>query len=695
MKQKKPKRNKSGKGANGKHKTFANPTSPKAAAHRMISKAHSLMLDEAEALRNKREFGGAEPLVDKVLTSNPDNFRAITIKGLILRDTARPEESRALLERALDMEPGNGSVMLNLGICYAYLRMSDEAAVMFHQIIDGDSEAYSDLMKSDACVNMANIYIQTGRILISGTYYYRALSFNPRGFYGQLGLSTWLTAEGRQEEAIALLKRLASTFPEHRELPAHLGQAQMANQDYRDAIENLQKGLENTPDNPTIMQNLAGAMYNTGRLKEGEETILKAIDIAPQNDDFWSFYIFNSDFSPQLTVEGAQAMRKEFNDRHVRPLMANIKPHTNDPDPDRKIRIGYVSADFKRHSAAHVFGSVIFEHDTSRFHTTCYYNDTKIDPMTQRFMDSSDEWRVIEALNHEQLAQTIRDDKIDILVDLSGHSAGHRLLTFAQKPAPVQVSAFGYVSGTGVETMDYLFTDKVLVPPEEQQYYQEEIYYLPTTLFYDPLGDLPDLMDVPALKRGNITFGCFNRSMRVSVETLAIYAVIMNAVPNSHMIFKGDFDAFEVQTRIVSIMEERGVGRERLTFWPHTKWADHMATIRGVDIMLDPIPHGGGITVIDPLVMGVPVVSLKGHVMTHRIGASILTATGMAEWAANDVREYRDIAVNLASDMDYLVKRRAELRDMVFSSPIGNAKKFVAAAESAYKEIWKRWCESQ
>jgi predicted O-linked N-acetylglucosamine transferase (SPINDLY family) len=291
------------------------------------------------------------------------------------------------------------------------------------------------------------------------------------------------------------------------------------------------------------------------------------------------------------------------------------------------------------------------------------------------------------------VASLIQQDQIDILVDLSGFTEGNRLLVFARKPAPIQITAWGYIGGTGMKAMDVFFADEVVVPPEERALYAEEVRYLPSVVCYYPFEPFPPVNALPALMGRGLTFGSFNRLAKITEASFRVWAEVLLAVPHSRMVLKTpELDQLSEQERIRDRFVAYGVAPERVVLLGRTSWAEHVAAFNQVDIGLDPFPHGGGVTALEGLMMGVPVVTLKWPTIPGRLSAAILTPLGLTDWIADSPEAYVRIAVEKSRDLMALSVLRKQLRGRMTSSLIGDPKAYARAVESEYRLLWQEWC---
>jgi len=459
------------------------------------------------------------------------------------------------------------------------------------------------------------------------------------------------------------------------------------------AIRAYQIAVTLVPNQGTLYNNIGSSCQSLGKVKESAVHYERALKIIPTMTHAWNGYIFTLDLDPTITPEEHQRVRGKF--EQTQPAQTQI-PHTNAPEGEKKLKIGYVSGDFWEHSAAYIFGGMITEHDRENFELFCYSNGTIDDPMTARFKACISNWRNIYDLSDQKAYDLIRKDGIDILIDLSGHSAGNRLAVFAMKPAPIQVHAWGYATGTGLKAIDYYFADETVLPPDEQKYHAEKIHYLPCLVTSSFPNEFPPVGQLPAEIRGNVTFGSFNRIGKISDEAYEAWAKILHAVPNSELLMKtAELSSKESQNRITAKFLNYGISGDRIIYGGHSHWQANVALMREVDIVLDSFPHGGGVTAMECLMMGVPYVSKLGTTLGSRGSSSILKNVGLGDWVAHDVDEYIKIAVEKANDLEALAKLRGELRGMFKSSVVGDSKQYCQIVEGEYRKIWQKWCSEQ
>jgi predicted O-linked N-acetylglucosamine transferase (SPINDLY family) len=358
------------------------------------------------------------------------------------------------------------------------------------------------------------------------------------------------------------------------------------------------------------------------------------------------------------------------------------------------LRIGYVSPDLNAHSLALFLLPILETHDRRQFHITCYSNGWITDDMTARLRAAAQAWHATAGWTDERMASQIVDDEIDILVDLAQHTNANRLLVFARKPAPVQVTYLGCPGTTGLKTFDAQISDPYIDPPGETQAYSTEpIVRLPETYWcLRPLDDAPAVGPLPALANGYITFGCLSKLAKLSPSAMRLWAGILKRVEESRLLLSAPRDAN--RKSVLKIFESEGVDPNRVELISAVPFHDYLALHNRIDIALDPFPYNGGTTTCQALSMGVPVITLAGKVAVQRSGVSLLSNVGLPELIAKTPEQYLQISLNLAGDLPRLSSLRSGMRDRLLASPLMNMPRFVGNLETIYRTLWRRWCGS-
>jgi predicted O-linked N-acetylglucosamine transferase (SPINDLY family) len=414
--------------------------------------------------------------------------------------------------------------------------------------------------------------------------------------------------------------------------------------------------------------------------------------INPNDDVALQSRIFSLDFCAGDDAL-QQAARSEWWHRIGARISARHPPHhENGLDPTRRIVVGYVSGDFRHHSAAYAFRPVLQNHDKSQFEVICYSTSPTKDDVTNSFRHISDQWRDVVRWSDEQLADCVRADKVDILIDLSGHTKGNRLRVFARKPAPIQVTAWGHASGNGCPTIDYLFADPVMIPARIRDLFAEQIYDLPCTIIIEPPPLDQRASEPPVTSNGYVTYGVFTRASRLSNSALETWGRILRSDVTSRLIVKDRLlNDVSIQTRLIENLAAHGITSDRVSLMGSTSREEHLAAYRHVDICLDPFPDGGGVSTWEALHMGVPVVTKLGSSRSSRIGGAILSAIDMSGWVAVNEDQYVDIA--LQSTAGRLRTIRNKLPGLIAAQCSPAA--YTRAVEKAYRAMWEKYCSGR
>jgi predicted O-linked N-acetylglucosamine transferase (SPINDLY family) len=463
-----------------------------------------------------------------------------------------------------------------------------------------------------------------------------------------------------------------------------------------EALKYQQKAVEARPDRPELWANLARVLMETRDMQEGIELLKKAIEKMPDNAPAHSNFLLRLHQMPELDPHKLFEEHKRWGRVHAPASLARTN-HQNIPDPDRRLRVGYVSPDFRRHSVAYFFESLLDGHDRQDVEVYGYGNVEFPDQLTERLMGKFDNYRNLCDLSDEAAAESVAQDRIDILVDLAGHSADNRLLVLARKPAPVQVTYLGYPGTTGMEAVDYRLTDVRADPPELQQFYTEELVFLPDGfLCYRPPDFAPLVAPLPADQVGYITFGSFNNNCKINPVVTRLWAEVLKANVNSRLLLKlkgGDEPL--IRDRYLGEFEKAGLSRARVEVCGWKSPAEHLQTYGRVDIALDTYPYNGTTTTCEALWMGVPTVSLVGKCHASRVGLSILTCLGLEFFAASSPKEYVARATALAANRPALAQIRSSMRARIATSGLCYAKGFADQVETAYRQMWRRWCQAR
>ena len=612
--------------------------------------------------------------------------------GNLLRHLGRKEEALECLRTAAQLTPHAVAAHNSLGNALFDGDRLEEAEVCFQAAADLDPT------QVESHLHLATVLQRLRRFAEAEERYRIVLRLKPDFAEAYSDLGCVLCERNRLDEAEALFRTAIRLKPDLANAHYNLGNTLTNLGRLLEAEECLNNAIRVSPDFAGAHNNLGHTLTMLGRTREAEACFRSALGLNPDLDVAHSNVIFCMDLHSEAGPELQQAERRRWYKMHAERFLASIQPHKNTADSERPLRIGYVSADFRGHSAGYAARPILRHHDHMQFTVFCYSNATPSfdDDVTQELRAMVDHWRPVFAIGDDDMAEQIRQDRIDILVDLSGHSGRHRLLVFARKPAPIQITAWGHATGTGMATMDYLFADPVAVPPDIRQLFAESVIDLPSPVCYEPPKDSPDVSPLPALERKVVTFGSLNRLGKLTDETLDLWARVLQAVPGARLLIKDrPLSDATVQARLCQALTSRGIAEERLHFAGSTDHRAHLATYAEVDIALDPFPQNGGISTLEALWLGVPVVTLLGSTVPARIGGSLLTALELPEWIARHPDEYVAIAAERALDPVALARLRRGLRPRLAHSIIGDPLRYTRAVETLYREVWRRWCSRQ
>jgi predicted O-linked N-acetylglucosamine transferase (SPINDLY family) len=395
---------------------------------------------------------------------------------------------------------------------------------------------------------------------------------------------------------------------------------------------------------------------------------------------------------PGRSAKEIYAEHREFARRYGQPVEST--PHANAKDVNRRLRIGYISGDFRDHSVAFFIESVLERHNRKAFEVFCYYNFMHADSVTERLKARADHWRDVAALNDDDLVSLIRSDVIDILIDLSGHTAHNRLLALARKPAPVQVTWLGYLNTTGLDAMDYRITDAHASPEALfDDVHTEELIRLPGSQWcYRPHKDSPGIVPPPSIKSGFITFGAFTNLAKIGQPVIDLWSRLLEKMPESRLLIVGR-GLGTVGDDFLSRFARNGLAVERISLREFGPFEEYLSLHDTVDIVLDTFPFTGGTTSCHALWMGVPIVTIVGDTPASRGGASILNTIGLGEFVAQTAQQYLDVAANLASNPGRLAELRATMRERMAASPLMDETRFTRHLEKAFRSMWRTWCK--
>ena len=644
-----------------------------------LQQAFDLALVQVQAGR----LDAAAALCQRILGAVPDQADTLQLLGVVEYQAGDMQSALAHFQKAAAGNPNLIDAQNNLGCALVALGRPSEAVEAFHAALrlkPFDAEVHS---------NLGNALCLCGQPESAAAACRTALSLNPDFAPAHNNLGNALRGLRQFAAAIAAYRTALQLQPGYWDAQNNLGAVLSDQFENEAAVDVFQLALQWNPDLVSAHNNLGCALGYLGRFEEASASYRRAMELLPEDASLHSNLIYIEQFAPDLDPRALAAEKVLWNERHARPLAASILRYTNIRDPDRRLRVGYVSPDFREHPVAFFLAGLFAAHDRTQVETHGYASVVRPDEVTARLRHAVDEWHDVVALSHEALAEKIRADGIDILVDLSMHSAENRLPTFARKPAPVQVSWLAYPDTTGLETIDYRLTDATMEPPAERiATAAERPLHLPDAwCCYEPIGPFPEVSELPAVRTGHVTFGSFSKTSRLNDHVLRCWSRLAQRMPEARWV----------------ILHPEGRGRERVLgffgenagrveFAPHRPWVEYLTSFAGIDVCLDSFPSNGLTATCHALWMGTPVVTLAGASPGARAGASLLKAAGLPELVAHSEDEYVKIAAALAADLSRLAELRSGLRARLQASPLMDAPRFARNVEVAYRRIWREWC---
>jgi protein O-GlcNAc transferase len=610
----------------------------------------------------------------------------LVLQGNGLRRAGDCERAEKLYRRAINLDPRCADAWAELGCCLMEDdRNFPEAAACFRRVLDISPPAESALREGSqptASVPALQLLEQI-------------LADRPNWTTGQLTLGC---AYGRAREHDSARVHLASVLRLDPLLESPV-ECMFAAMHYRDqkwseAIAAADRALARDPNNLVTHFIRSNSCSALSRMDQAMESNRRAVEISP-SADYHSILLLRMNYLAQMTPEALYAEACRWNSLYAAPLAGRIRPHTNVPDPERRIKLGYVSPDLYNHAVMKFVPQVFEHHDPSRFEVFVYAVGSRSDYMTEDLRRSIENYLSIP-LGGRELAERVRADGIDILVDLAGHSMGPSFLAFAEKPAPVQVSWIGILSTTGLSTMDYFLGDPHMPCPGTEHLFSETVYRLPVLCSYRPFATDLSVAASPCLDRGYITFGSFNGPRKITRDVVKLWSAILHLVPESRLLLKyHGLEKPALQDDLRRWFTEDGIPEQRLRFAGAVPPREYLAAYSDIDIALDPFPYNGGSTTLDTLWMGVPVVTLAGRMAVQRCGASLLTAAGLPDLVANTPEEYIKTALFLVQAVQSAPDLRRNVRQALQSSPLMDEVGLVRSVEDAYRDMWRAWCASQ
>jgi predicted O-linked N-acetylglucosamine transferase (SPINDLY family) len=693
------------------------------------------LLQAALAHHQAGRLAEAEAIYRQVLVEAPDQPDALQLLGFLAHQCGHHQQAIDLIRRAMALRPGEATFHNNLATTLTALGRVDEAEAELRRAlelkpdadvirmnlanllrdagrIDDAIEQYGQIDTPGACMIRGALLQQRARLADAAAAWRRATELNPTSADAHSNLAqalAWLGDASEQavragEEAVRLQPDLAEGWN-------NLGVALRRANRHDDAARAFERAIELSPQLAPAHMNLGNLWVQLGEVDRAEAHYRRAIEQSPHDVESWDNLL--------LTLHYRERNPDELFAEHRRwgeifASTAAVAPFANRREPGRRLRIGYVSPDFRRHSVAYFIEPILAGHDPGQFEVFCYASVRSEDEVTERLRSlPAITWRSIHGRDDDEAAAMIRADAIDLLIDLAGHTGGNRLGVFARRPAPVQITYLGYPDTTGLREIDYRITDAIADPlGDADELHTERLLRLPTSAWcYRPpveaLSRVRELLAAGGSRRasahgyelphpralpGEVTFGSFNAVSKVSPETIGMWARVLAAVPRSRLLLKaGALDHQSVGQRVRHGFASAGVKADRLELLGRTSnLADHLELYDRVDIALDTFPYNGTTTTCEGLWMGVPVVTLAGRTHASRVGASLLHALGLNDCVAATLDDYVNSAARLADDP--AARDRAMVHRAMESSPLRDEATFVGGFESALRSAWQSWC---
>ena len=601
----------------------------------------------------------------------------------------RLPEAESLYQQILQDDPNHPAALHMLGVLANQFGQNEIAVELITKALGLRPEI------AEAHNNLGNSLQDLGRFGEAVESYRGALAIKPDYAKAHSNLGNVFTRLGKMDEAVQSYQGALNIKPDYVEAHTNLGNALQDLSLPEEAIESYQNALNHKPDHAEAHNNFGNVLKGLGELEDALACYQKALDINPGYVEAHSNLIFcmanSSEYGPKEILEEA----RRWNKAHARPLAAQPISHANAPNPDRRLKIGYLSGDIRQHPVGFFMEPVFKNHDKSAFEVHVYATQHKSDQVTERIKGHIDQWHDAAHLTPQALAEAVRDDGIDIVADLSGHAAYNGYLTLARRPAPVQILGIGNFCTSGLDCVDGLLSDPFETPEGTDSHFSEPLIRMPDGFVcYQPPDYAPDVGPSPCLSLGYITFGCFNNLAKVSKSAIALWAEILKQVPESRLLLKNmALASNRASERLKSLFTSHGVSEDRLLLEPGLPHEPFMAEYGRVDIGLDPIPYSGGLTTIEALWMGVPVVTLCGQTFAARHSTSHLNNAGLEDLVTKSSADYVRKVLELSADFSALNALRQSLRPKLAASPILDGERYTRNLEQNLRQLWRQWCE--
>lgn len=616
-----------------------------------------------------------------------DFVEAYTNLGAVLHIQSQLDAALASLYKAVEVNPNYPQAHYNLGVVLIAHEQLDKASASFRRALELKPDY------AEASNNLGGVLKKLGQADAAITSFRRTLEIKPDHAEAHFNLAFMLEEQGQHEAALVSIRRALEIKPDFVDAHFTEGIILMSQGNIEAAMASYRRELEIRPDHYQAHNNMGNALMHQGLLNAAQASFRLSMQVKPDFFEAYSNLLFCLARNEQVDARTLFEEHLRFGDQFEAPHRGDWPQHNNSRDPGRCLQVGFVSGDLYDHAVASFIELVLAQlrgHAQLSLHA--YYNGTINDHVTQRLRGYFAHWHAIDKLPDAALVDKIRADGIDILIDLSGHTAKSRLLTFARKPAPVQASWMGYPGTTGLKAMDYYLADRFLLPPGEfDDQFTEKIVRLPANAPFLPAVGAPQVNALPALSNGYVTFGSFNHLSKISPAVVALWSQLLRALPDSKMVLgampeEGEYDA------LIDWFAQEGIARDRLSFRGRCGMDVYLGMHQQVDICLDTFPYNGGTTTLHALWMGVPTLTLAGNTMPGRVGAAVLGHVGRDDFVARDKSDFVAKGMYWAGHLPLLAEVRAGLRERFAQSPISQPAMIAAGLERALRIMWQRWC---
>jgi len=619
----------------------------------------------------------------------PESAADVMTEGVEHHLAGRLLPAEACYRRAIGVNPDHAHAFANLGNALQGQGKLDEAVIAYRRAValsPHHAEAYA---------NLGAALVDQGKSNEAVAACQSAIDLNPDFALAHSNLGAALILLRRGNEAAIACRRAIAIKPDIAEAHYSLGVVLQGQGKLDEAIASYRRAFALRPNYAQAYSNLGAALVDQGKLDEAIAACRRAIAIKPDYAGAHGNLLLYLNYNDRETAESLFAEHREWGARLCRQATTPVA-FANARQAGRRLRIGYVSPDLREHPVSRFFEPLLREHDREAVEIFCYAEVARPDAVTARLRELSEQWLTTAGLTDDALAERIRADGIDILVDLAGHTANNRLGVFARKAAPVQATWLGYPNTTGLDAIDYQLVDAITDPVGADAWASETLVRLPDGYFcYGAAQDAPEPAAPPSLMTGVVTFGSFNNPAKLSASTLDAWARLLTRLPHARLLLKGKpFADAGARALLLGKLGERGIAADRIELegWS-SNIADALGSYGRLDIALDPFPYNGATTTCDTLWMGVPVVTLRGDRHAARVGASLLAQVGLPDLVADSVEDYVEIAAALAGDSKRLTELRRTLRPRMAASPLCDAPGFARKMEAAYRDMWQTWRE--